>query len=156
MVYFDQIMPPPERQNSSSNDKLILINQMIDRVEKRAFNIVNEKYPYMRDMTNTVIIDPYANYSPKDHLQWLNLLQMAENKNRELYARLFFLRGTGTKLIPDRKWGYIFQPVIGPNGWESMEQYNQEKTCLNEYGNQIIELLAVISDSTKGRENETT
>lgn len=157
MGYFDQITPPPERQNSSQNDKFILINQMVDRVEKRALTIVNEKYPYMRDMVKTVIIDPYADYSPEDHTEWLNLLQIAEARSRELYARLFFLRGTGTKLVPNPKWGYIFQPVIGPNGWESMEQYNQEKTCLNEYGNQIIELLAVISDLTKGeRKNDAT
>jgi hypothetical protein len=147
MEYFDQITPPPEHQKSlpSPDDKFVLISQMVDRVEKRAMNIVNEKYPYMRDMTKAVIIDPYADYSPRDHLQWLSLLQRAEKINHELYARLFFLRGTGTTLVPNPKWGYIFQPVIGPNGWESLEQYNQEKNCLNDYGNQVIALLSMVA-----------
>ncbi len=142
MAYFDQITPP---SGSQLLDKFALVNQMIERVEKRALDIVNEKYPYMRDMTNTVIIDPYANYSPNDHTQWLTLLQMAEQRDRELYARLFYLRGTGTKLIPNSQWGFIFQPVIGPDGWESLAQYNQEKTCLNNYGSQVIELLKAVS-----------
>ncbi|SDD89167.1 hypothetical protein [Sporomusa acidovorans] len=146
MGYFDQIIPPPNHQNLlSAVDKFTLINQMIERVEKRALDIVNEKYPYMRDMTGTVIIDPYADYSPEDHVFWLKLLQMAESRSRELYARLFYLRGVGTKLIPNKQWGFVFQPVIGPNGWNNIEQYNQEKTCLNDYGNQVIELLKFIA-----------
>lgn len=145
MAYFDQITPPSNSQNISiAIDKFSLIKEMIERVEKRALDIVNEKYPYMRDMTQTIIIDPYANHSPDDHVQWLNLLQMAEHKDRELYAILFYLRGTGTKLIPNRQWGFIFQPVIGPDGWGSMEQYDQEKTCLNNYGSQVIELLNLL------------
>jgi len=147
MGYFDQITPPPNHTNPfAAIDKFTRINQMIERVEKRALDVVNEKYPYMRNMTGTVIIDPYANYSPEDHNFWLNLLQMAENKNRELYARLFYLRGVGTKLIPNKQWGFVFQPVIGPNGWNSIDQYNQEKTCLNDYGDQVIELLRLLSN----------
>lgn len=143
MAYFDQITPPSSNQNpiTLAIDKFALVKQMIERVEKRAIDIVNEKYPYLRDMTNTVIVDPYAAYSPEDHVQWLNLLQAAERKNRELYARLFYLRGTGTKMIPNQQWGFIFQPVIGLNGWQSIEQYNQEKACLNDYSNLLIELL---------------
>ncbi len=142
MAYFDQITPPADQKNLlSAMDKFTRINQMIERVEKQALDIINEKYPYMRGMTGTVIIDPYANYSPEDHIQWLTLLQMAEAKNRELYARLFFLRGAGTKLVPNHQWGFIFQPVIGLNGWDSLEQYNQEKTCLSDYSQVVIELL---------------
>lgn len=145
MAYFDQITPPSGQLNQSTAiDKFTLINQMVERVEKRALDIVNEKYPYMRDMAGTVIIDPYADYSPEDHPQWLKLLQMAEQKNRELYARLFYLRGCGTKLIPNAQWGFIFQPVIGLNGWGSLEHYNQEKSCLNDYGQQVIELLSLL------------
>lgn len=151
MAYFDQVTPP--NQNLSPViDKFTRINQMIERVEKRALDVVNEKYPYMRDMAGTVILDPYADHSPDDHVQWLTLLQMAEYKNRELYARLFYLRGCGTQLIPNQQWGFIFQPVIGVNGWDSLEQYNQEKTCLNDYGQQVIELLNLLR--IRGADNE--
>ena len=144
MAYFDQITPPSNQNMSIAIDKFTRINQMIERVEKRALDVVNEKYPYMRDMAGTIIIDPYADHSPDDHMQWLTLLQMAEYRSRELYARLFYLRGCGTKLIPNQQWGFIFQPVIGVNGWDSLEQYNQEITCLNDYGQQVIELLNLL------------
>ncbi len=146
MAYFDQITPPSNHQNQSiAIDKFTRINQMIERVEKRALDVVNEKYPYMRDLAGTVIIDPYADYSPDDHELWMDLLQRANTRSRELYARLFYIRGCGTKLIPNQQWGFIFQPVIGMNGWNNLEQYNQEKTCLNDYGQQVIELLQTIA-----------
>ena len=145
MAYFDQVTPPVSHQNHLiAIDKFTRINQMIERVEKQAIDIVNEKYPYMRDMTQIVIIDPYVNHSPEDHLCWLELLQRAERQDRELYARLFYIRGCGTKLIPNDKWGFVFQPVIGVNGWDSIDQYNQEKTCLNGYSQQVIDLLGTI------------
>lgn len=149
MAYFDQITPPLNNQNLPL-DRFALTQQLIERVEKRAMDVINEKYPYMRELTNVVIIDPYANYSPDDHDLWLTLLQMAEGKNRELYARLFYLRGTGTKLVSNPQWGFVFQPVIGDDGWSSMEQYNQEKTCLNNYGQQVIELLRLLTSQLGG------
>lgn len=145
MAYFDQVTPPPnilDSQNKLNNYILLLQN-----IEKRAMEVVNDKYPYIVDIVgkNPIIIDPYANYSPDDTNVWLDIF-MQVHENRELYARLFFIRGGGTKLVKNQKWGYIFQPIIGFNAWESMAQYDQEKQCLNEYKNDVVKILQGIKE----------
>lgn len=119
---------------------------MLDRVEKRAMDVANEKHPYMMKLAggNPIIIDPYVNYAPADTQVWLDLF-VKVHENRELYARLFFIRGAGTVLVNHPKWGYVFQPVIGHNGWSSMNEYNQEKQCLNDYQKIIIDILYELS-----------
>lgn len=96
--------------------------------------------PTLREMAGRILIDPYRDQSPGDSSVWLELF-IATEKNRELYARLFFIRGGGTKLFRNQQWGFIFQPVIGPSSWMSVEEYNREKQCLDGYRDEMIDLL---------------
>lgn len=140
MAYFDQVTPPQNViNNQNTMNKFV---QLLQKIEKRAMDVVNEKYPYMIDLVgnNPIIIDPYANYSPDDTKIWMEIFTTI-HENRELYSRLFFIRGGGTKLIRNQQWGFILQPIINENGWENMEQYNREKQCLNDYKDEIVELL---------------
>lgn len=138
--FFDQLQtqPTPKPQLENLSPQM----QLLERIERRAMAVVEERHPYVRDLAgrNPVIIDPYVNESPQDSQDWLDLFIVAQ-KNRELYARLFYLRGAGTRLVRNRQWGYVFQPVIGVNGWKSMEEYNQEKQCLNMYRDEVVALL---------------
>ena len=146
MGYFENVTPPNNTQQLlQSIDKFEQIKQILNRLEKRALEVIEERYPYMHGLTQTVIIDPYIKYSPDDHKQWIAVLCKAESNNRELYSRLFYLRGTGTKLIRNKKWGFIFEPVIGQYGWDSMDLYKQEIACLNAYSNELIDLLQEVS-----------
>lgn len=148
MAYFDQVISPPAIQNQKNNiaQNFSIHISLLERVEQRALEVVQNKYPYMMDMigNNPIIIDPYANYSPGDSPIW-NEIFIKVQENRELYARLFFIRGAGTVLVKNPRWGYILQPVIGCNGWTSQEQYDQEKQCLNEYSSEVIGLLKNLS-----------
>lgn len=140
MAYFDQVTPPQNViNNQNTMNKFV---QLLQKIEKRAMDVVNEKYPYMIDLVgnNPIIIDPYANYSPDDTKIWMEIFTTI-HENRELYSKLFFIRGGGTKLIRNQQWGIILQPIINENGWENMEQYNREKQCLNDYKDEIVELL---------------
>jgi len=141
MGFFEHIEVPSEPKTQLENPSPQM--QLLERVEKRAMAVAEENYPCVRELTgqNPVILDPYVNESPQDSQDWLNLF-IAAQANRELYARLFYLRGAGTRLVKNRKWGYVFQPVIGANGWNSMEEYNQEKQCLNMYRDEVVALLA--------------
>jgi len=51
----------------------------------------------------------------------------------DMKARLRYMKDVGTRIIPDPDFGYRLQPIIGAKGWESMEQYDQEKECLLKY-----------------------
>ena len=140
MEYFNEVLIPENKQYESLN-KFDQIKELIAKVEHRALAVANERQPYLQNITAKVIIDPYGHLSPEDHNQWIDLLYKAENKSLDLYSRLFYLRGAGTKLIPNNQWGYIFEPVIGKFGWDSLEFYNQEKLCLEPFSNEIIYLL---------------
>ncbi len=145
MEYFNQVTPP---QNViDAQNTMNVFAQLLQKIEKRAMDVVNEKYPYMIDLVgnNPIIIDPYANYSPDDTKIWMEIFTIVHD-NRELYSRLFFIRGGGTRLIRNQQWGFILQPIISPDGWESIEQYNHEKQCLNDYKDDVVQLLKIISN----------
>lgn len=89
----------------------------------------------------TVISDPYQRWHQQDTDLWLRLLSKAHAVNTELYAILDYLRGAGTVLMPNDKFGYVLAPLIGDNAWQSMEQYKEESQYLNMYKDILIELL---------------
>lgn len=89
----------------------------------------------------TVISDPYQRWHPQDSDLWLRLLSKAHGVNSELYAILDYLRGAGTILVKDSKFGYKLQPLINENAWQSFEQYQAESIYLQPYKNELIEIL---------------
>ena len=44
-------------------------------------------------------------------------------------------------LIPDDRFGYVIRPVIGKDGFNSQEEYNQIKEPLADYGDHLVKLL---------------
>lgn len=89
----------------------------------------------------TVISDPYQRWHPQDTDLWLRLLSKANAVNTELYAILDYLRGAGTVLVKNSKFGYKLQPLINENAWQSIEQYQAESIYLQPYKSDLIEIL---------------
>lgn len=141
MGYFEGCKMPETMPNNQTSD----ITDLLERVEKRAMEVINERYPYVVDLMGDtpVVIDPYGHYSREDNTVWLLLLSRVQD-NKELYARLFYLRGVGTKLVQDRTWGYVMRPVIGKQGWASRDEYDREKMCLEGYRDEVIRLLGAL------------
>jgi hypothetical protein len=85
--------------------------------------------------------DDYAEFSPGDSDKWLLLITRAYEISPDLSAALQYIRNTGAQLIPSEEYGFKIIPVIGANGWPSIEFYNKERECLVQYGNQVVTLL---------------
>jgi hypothetical protein len=84
-------------------------------------------------------------HSPPDSKLWIAFMKMVDSPDHRLTDILKYIRNTGTMLVPDQQWGYIIRPVIDPagkQGWQSQQQYDQEKQYLVPYGNQLIAALA--------------
>ena len=64
----------------------------------------------------------------------------------EIKARLRYIYTVGARLVPDSHFGYRIQPIIGTNGWESQEQYDQEKVCLIECQATVTHILKKLSE----------
>lgn len=120
------------------------MKNMVERVEERALKEIYKNNGFI-DLVERIFMDPYADVYPADSWLWLELFAMAAKITDDLQVRLFFMRGGGTILLQNNKFGYVLSPIIGNNGWESMELYNKEKQCLNLYKAQIIELLKELS-----------
>ena len=121
--------------------------ELLRRIEAQAMHQLRITNPIASTMAQRVMFDPGADLSPEDSGLWLILLSRTES-DRELYARLFYIRAAGTKLIPNQQWGFIFAPIIdatGKNGWPSMEFYKQEVRCLDLYREQILPMLKGLS-----------
>ncbi|MBR6636320.1 MAG: hypothetical protein IKK97_02600 [Phascolarctobacterium sp.] len=88
-----------------------------------------------------VIEDPYAEQDPAGVDLWLKLLCEARDVSLEFYAVLNYLRGTGTLLQKDSKFGYRLVPVINENAWHSVEEYNHEKQYLQKWLPQLVQIL---------------
>lgn len=82
--------------------------------------------------------DTFAEHSPGDSDLWLDLIMYASVMNDDLAAILIYLRNTGTVLEKNDKYGYRLKPIIGDNGWESMEQYKQESLYLKPFREQLV------------------
>ena len=121
--------------------KFMLANMMA-RVEQRCMAALR-RTPY-GVMTNEMLVDPYAIFSQADAMLWLELFEEAKKINpngNDIYARLFYIRGGGTILKEHEQFGYRLEQVIGINGWPNLEFYKKEVAYLNDYGQQIINLL---------------
>lgn len=80
-------------------------------------------------------------YSPNDSRLWLELFAISDKEDRTLTEKLEYIRTTGALLLLDQQYGFKIQPVIGVNGWESINQYNQERQYLIEHMQTMIHSL---------------
>lgn len=91
-----------------------------------------------------VVKDPYLDLHT-DHQDdaelWLRLFLLAKEQDFELFAILWYLRGTGCRLEPSEKYGYRIVPLIGEDAWVSEKQYNEEKMYLVPYKKVLAKLL---------------
>ena len=136
MNYFEHVKPKTEVQPNPSEVSPYL--SMIERVEQRAYAMLEREE---QQVTAYASVDPFADLSPDDTDLWITELT-------ELYARLYYMRGGGTKLVRDYRWGYVLCPIVtGDNatGWLSIEQYEEEKHCLDGYAQQLISILRLVS-----------
>ena len=118
---------------------------MIERIEQRAYAMLEHEE---QQTTHYACVDPSADISPADSEIWIILLSKAREIDKEFYARLYYIRGGGTRLVRDYRWGYVLQPIItGDNatGWLNWEQYEEEKHCLDGYVQQLIRLLRMVA-----------
>lgn len=81
------------------------------------------------DILGQPIVDRYE-YPTNDSALWLELFIIVSRTSMECVAILEYIRKTGALLTPDDKCGYRIQPIIGPQGWASQDQYNQERNAL--------------------------
>lgn len=101
-----------------------------------------QKPPQELKIPGTEYRDDYRTIHPEDSKLWLELYILADiAKGEELCAMLAFVRNTGAILIKNDLYGYIIQPVIGPNGWESREHYEKERVCMSRFKEDIIDIL---------------
>lgn len=88
-----------------------------------------------------VITDPYRELYPEDSEKWLQLLAVASNTDSEFYAVLRYLRETGTILRRHPKFRWKLVPVVGPNGWQSYQEYQREAAHLKPWQDKLVEIL---------------
>lgn len=89
-----------------------------------------------------VMHDDFRMISPHDHNLWMKLFYLAEKfVGRDLCDRLQYLRNCGCRLEVHPQYGYVIRPVIGPFSWNSKNQYNEERKCLNPYKDKVVWLL---------------
>lgn len=88
-----------------------------------------------------VITDPYRELHPEDSAKWLRLLAVASNTNSEFYAVLRYLRETGTVLRRHPKFCWKLVPVVGPNGWQSYQEYQRKAAHLKLWQDKLVEIL---------------
>jgi len=105
----------------------------------------------------------------EDSILWSMLLRLAyedtppqdgedddvENGGKPLglYNALYLLRCDGITLQPNRRWGYVLQPVIderGDCGWQSREAYQAEaRRLLDPHREKLLELLGLLGKIMK-------
>lgn len=80
-----------------------------------------------------------------DSRLWIELFMITDSPNHQLSDQLMIIRRTGAILVQDPQYGFAINIVIDPTGqrgWESQQQYDQERQYLVPYGNQLISTLA--------------
>ena len=143
MNYFEHVKPKTEVQPNPSEVSPYL--SMVERVEQRAYAMLERED---QQVTAYASVDPFADLSPDDSDLWITPLTKAREIDKELCARLYYMRGGGTKLVRDYRWGYVLCPIVtGDNatGWLSIEQYEEEKHCLDGYAQQLISILRLVA-----------
>ena len=143
MNYFEHVKPKTEVQPNPSEVSPYL--SMVERVEQRAYAMLERED---QQVTAYASVDPFADLSPDASDLWITALTKAREIDKEFYARLYYMRGGGTRLVRDYRWGYVLQPIItGDNatGWLNWEQYEEEKHCLDGYVQQLVSLLRMVA-----------
>jgi hypothetical protein len=100
--------------------------------------------PPLENTLGRVYQDRYPELTNDSRL-WLELFMITDSPDHKLSDQLMIIRATGAILVPDQQWGYVIQPVIdstGQKGWQSQQQYEQERKYLVPYGNALISALA--------------
>lgn len=88
--------------------------------------------------------DRYKDIHPSDHVQWVWLMTQAAIESKELADILCWFRGTGCVLEPHQQFGFCIRPVVGCNGWDSINTYNNEKKALQGHTDTLLGLLRKI------------
>ena len=143
MGYFEHVKPKAQAQPKMSDTSPYM--SMIERIEQRAYAMLEREE---QQTTDYACVDPSADISPADSEIWIILLSKAREIDKEFYARLYYMRGGGTQLVRNERWGYVLRPIItGDNatGWLSLAQYEEEKRCLDGYAQQLISILRLIA-----------
>ena len=143
MGYFERVKPKAQAQPKMSDTSPYM--SLVERIEQRAYAMLS---PEGQAASSYASVDPFADLSPEDSELWIIVLSKAREIDKEFYARLYYIRGGGTQLVPHPRWGYVLRPIItGDNasGWLSMVQYEEEKHCLDDYVQQIVSLLRMIA-----------
>ena len=143
MGYFEHVKPKAQAQPKMSDTSPYM--SMIERIEQRAYAMLS---PEGQAASSYASVDPFADLSPEDSELWIIVLSKAREIDKEFYARLYYIRGGGTQLVPHPRWGYVLRPIItGDNasGWLSMVQYEEEKLCLVDFVQQIVSLLRLFA-----------
>ena len=140
-MYFDREIVPQKKERVPTLERTVF-SKVMKRIERRAYAAIDD--PGLKEKTDVALVDPFARGSPDDTLLWVWLLFHAWEVDYELYARLYLLRGGGTRLVKHPRWGYVLAPVIASErtaGWQSLAEYESEKHCLDVYRKEIGELL---------------
>lgn len=92
-----------------------------------------------------VKIDPYP-FSLPDSSIWDILLTKALEVDEYMAGILHWYRATGTILVCNEKFGFLIKPLIlGVDGckwgWESMDEWKNEKQYLIPYAEKVTEML---------------
>nr|DAF05791.1 MAG TPA: hypothetical protein [Caudoviricetes sp.] len=143
MNYFEHVKPKTQAQQKILDASPYM--SMIERIEQRAYARLEREE---QQTTDYACVDPSADISPADSEIWIILLSKAREFDKEFYARLYYMRGGGTQLVRNDRWGYVLRPIItGDNatGWLNYEQYEEEKHCLDGYVQQLISLLRMVA-----------
>lgn len=89
----------------------------------------------------SVYCDEYGGY---DSDLWIELFILAGDISEDFARRLIYLRKAGCRLQKHKKFGYVIVPVIGKEGWESKEIYDNEKQCLFPYREDLIVIFKIL------------
>ncbi|ANR70136.1 hypothetical protein AXF19_03445 [Selenomonas sp. oral taxon 126] len=144
MGYFEHVQRKTESAPPKSSEASPYMS-LVERIEQRAYAMLS---PEEQAASSYASVDPFADLSPSDSELWIIVLSKAREIDKEFYARLYYIRGGGTQLVRNYRWGYVLRPIItGDNasGWLSMEQYEAEKHCLDGYVQQLVSLLRMIA-----------
>ncbi|MBU2703898.1 hypothetical protein Ga0466249_005048 [Sporomusaceae bacterium BoRhaA] len=99
--------------------------------------------PPLENSLGRVYQDQYPELTNDSRL-WLELFMITDSPDHRLSDQLMIIRATGAILVPDQQWGYVIQPVIdstGQKGWQSQQQYEQERQYLVPYTQTLITAL---------------
>ena len=137
MGYFEHVQRKTEEAKPYAS-----VASMVERVERRAYEALS---PKEQQATEYACVDPYAKLSPQDSALWVMALSKAREIDSEFYARLYYMRGSGTQLVCHPRWGYVLRPIIADNAWMNQAQYEEERSCLDLYAQQLIQLLQMLA-----------